>query len=119
MKTIENYKIETKNMTEEQAYESRRIQEKLEIDGWFGYKSFASVTGNDEVTIMMYNEDVDSVENALEEVWEDFDYETDFDYCYGDEEVELVGEFNYNIFTEMCELKRLVEFKITGLNFIL
>lgn len=117
MKTIENYKIETKNISEKEAYESRRIEEALEIDGWFGYKSFASVTGNDEVTIMMFNEDMDSVENALEEAWED--YETDFDYCYGDEEVELVGEFNYNIFTEMCELRRLVEFKITGLNFVL
>ena len=119
MKTIENYKIETKNMTEEQAYESRRIQEELEIDGWFGYKSFASVTGNDEITIMMFNEDVDSVENALEEAWEDFDYETDYDYCYGEEEVELVGEFNCNIFTEKCKKERLVEFKITGLNFVL
>lgn len=119
MKTIENYKIETKNLTEEQAYESRRIQEALEIDGWFGYKSFASVTGNDEVTIIMFNEDVESVENALEEAWEDFDYEADYDYCYGEEEVELVGEFNFNIFTEMCELERLVEFKITGLNFML
>jgi hypothetical protein len=117
MKTIENYKIETKNLTQKEAYESRRIQEALEIDGWFGYKSFASVTGDDEVTIIMFNEDVESVENALEEAWED--YETDYDYCYGEEEVELVGEFNYNIFTEMCELERLVEFKITGLNFVL
>lgn len=119
MKTIENYKIETKNLTQKEAYESRRIQEVLEIDGWFGYKSFASVTGSDEVTIIMFNEDVESVENALEEVWEDFEYEADYDYCYGDEEVELVGEFNDNIFTEMCELRRLVEFKITGLNFVL
>lgn len=117
MKTIENYKIETKNLTQKEAYESRRIQEALEIDGWFGYKSFASVTGDDEVTIIMFNEDVESVENALEEAWED--YEADYDYCYGEEEVELVGEFNYNIFTEMCELRRLVEFKITGLNFVL
>ena len=119
MKTIQNYKIETIKMTEKQAYDSRRIEEALEIDAWFGYKSFTSVTGNDEVTIIMFDEDLNSVENALEEVWEDFDYETDYDYCYGDEEVELVGEFNYNIFTEMCELKRLVEFKITGLNFVL
>ena len=119
MKTIENYKIETKNMTEEQAYESRRIQEVLEIDAWFGYKSFASVTGNDEVTIIKFDEDLNSVENALEEGWEDFDYETDYDYCYGDEEVELVGEFNYNIFTEMWQLKDLCEFKISGLNFAL
>lgn len=119
MKTIENYKIETINMTEEQAYESRRIQEELEIDAWFGYKSFASVTGNDEVTIIMFDDDMNSVEKALEEAWEDFDYETDYDYCYGDEEVELVGEFNYNIFTEMCQLKDLCEFKISGLNFAL
>ena len=106
-------------MTEEQAYETKRIQEALEIDAWFGYKSFASVTGNDEITIIMFNEDVDSVKKALEEAWEDFDYETDFDYCYGKGEVELVGEFNFNIFTEMCEKERLVEFKIIGLNFIL
>lgn len=117
MKTIENYKIETIHMNMEQAYESRRIEEELEIDAWFGYKSFASVTGNDEVTIIMFDEDLGSVEKALEEAWEDF--ETDFDYCYGDEEVELVGEFNFNIFTEMCEKERLVEFKITGLNFVL
>lgn len=119
MKTIENYKIETEKMTKEQAYESKRIEEALEIDGWFGYKSFASVTANDEVTIIMFEEDLNSVEKALEEAWEDFDYEIDYDYCYGDEEVELVGEFNYNIFTEMCELRRLVEFKISGLNFAL
>lgn len=119
MKTIQNYKIETEKMTKEQAYESKRIEEALEIDGWFGYKSFASVTGNDEVTVIMFEEDLNSVEKALKDVWENFDYETDYDYCYGDEEVELVGEFNYNIFTEMCELRRLVEFKITGLNFTL
>lgn len=117
MKTIQNFKIETINMTEKEAYESRRIEEALEIDAWFGYKSFASVTGNDEVTIIMFDEDVNSVENALKEAWED--YETDFDYCYGKGEVELVGEFNFNIFTEMCEKERLVEFKIIGLNFVL
>lgn len=119
MKTIQNYKIETIKMTEKQAYDSRRIEEALEIDGWFGYKSFASVTGNDEVIIIMFEEDLNSVGKALKEAWESFDYETDYDYCYGDEEVELVGEFNYNIFTEMCELRRLVEFKISGLNFTL
>ena len=55
MKTIQNFKIETINMTEKEAYESRRIEEALEIDAWFGYKSFASVTGNDEVTIIMFD----------------------------------------------------------------
>jgi len=119
MRNIEDYTIETKNMTKEQAYRSRDIQEKLVIDDWFGYKSFASVTGDDEVTIIMFKEDMESVENALEKVWEDFKYETNYTYCRGEDEVELVGEFNHEIFTEMCKSKGLVKFKINGLNFIL
>lgn len=119
MRKIEDYKITTKFMTKEQAYKSRDIQEKLVIDDWFGYKSFASVTEDNEVTIIMFKEDLNSVEKALEKVWKDFNYETDYTHCHGEEEVELVGEFNHEIFTEMCKLEGLVEFKVTGLNFIL
>ena len=65
MKRFDELNIETKNITKEQAYESKRILNKLEIDGWFGMKSFAQETGADEITIIMYNEDVDDIERIL------------------------------------------------------
>ena len=119
MKEFNELNIETKIMTKEQAYESERILNKLEIDGWFGRKSFAHETDKDEITIIMYNEDVDDIEGILNDMYGELGVNVDFDYLCGTDEIEVVGSFGNEIFTEMAEKYRLCEMIVTGISFMI
>lgn len=115
IKIINNIEIETESITCEEALKSRTICEDLEIDGWFLNKSFASVTDENEITIILDKIDVDIIIEKLEENFEDEDFEIEVEFLEEGDDIEIVGGLGNKIFTDFQSRDDLREMKIVGL----